>query len=225
MAWIQLHQSAYTHRKTYRLAKAMGWDPCETVGRLAAMWCWAMDNAPGGIIPEEDSAALLYVMGKPTEERLLLAMIKAGYMEQVPGGYAICNWAEYGGRLEAARQADAQRKRTTRKAKGASSGQAADIQRTGGGQQGDGGKCPADGRRRVEKSREERREIPTRGGAREADGYAPRSEELLGDGYGLGYGFADGEGDDEPPEIGEDDGEPCPTELPDWVGDTGEEGV
>jgi hypothetical protein len=66
---------------------------------------------------------------------------------------------------------------------------------------------------------------PTRACPREADGYAPRSEELLGDGYGLGYGFDDGEGDDEPPEIGEDDGEPCPTELPDWPGDTGEEGA
>ena len=147
MAWIKLYQSAYTHRKTYRLAKAMKWDPCETVGRLSAMWCWAMDNASDGFIPAEDADALLYTMGKPTEEDLIPAMVAAGFLSEVAGGYALVNWEEYGGKLAAARAGEVEKKRRQRGA-----GTLADVP-------GDGGKCPGavpgDGGSREDKSREE----------------------------------------------------------------------
>ena len=46
MAYIETHQSLLTHRKTLRLGRLLGMDRFCVCGRLMALWCWALDNAP-----------------------------------------------------------------------------------------------------------------------------------------------------------------------------------
>lgn len=118
MTYIETHQSLFTHRKTLRLARLLQLDIFAIVGRLMALWCWALDNAPDGAINANDADILADVMGWSGEPQTLCeALIAAGFIEYGNSDadhYLIHDWQDYAGRLIEKRRIDADRKRAAR---------------------------------------------------------------------------------------------------------------
>lgn len=150
MAYIEAHQSLLTHRKTLRLARLVGLDRFAVVGRLLALWCWALDNAPEGVISKADSDILADVMGWPavsagrpsdvqnSDTQLLCdALVTSGFLDDHGDSYLIHDWFDYAGRLIEKRKVDAERKRRERSNSGQASG-AHSVQRTSSGHPRDG---------------------------------------------------------------------------------------
>lgn len=46
MAWIELHQAVWTHRKTFELAGILDIDETYAAAHLIRLWTWSLDNAP-----------------------------------------------------------------------------------------------------------------------------------------------------------------------------------
>lgn len=127
MAYIETHQSMPTHRKTLRLARLLHMDRFAVVGRLVALWGWALDNAQDGVILKVDSDILADIMGWEADPAdLCAALVTAGFLDEAEERYAIHDWWEYAGKLIEKRRADAERKRQER----ARAGQPKSVQRT-----------------------------------------------------------------------------------------------
>lgn len=120
MAWIEVHQALLTHRKTLRLARLLQLDTFAVVGRLMALWCWALDNAPDGVVDAEDRDLLADVMGWESGEAHVLcdALVVAGFLESDGLLYVIHDWQDYAGRIigqrEMFRAANAKRQEDAR---------------------------------------------------------------------------------------------------------------
>jgi hypothetical protein len=115
VAYIELHEHVFRHPKTYRVARALGLGRFQTVGHLAALWCWALECAPGGLIPLEDAEAAAGEAGWTGDaDTFWGALIAAGYVETCDLGYSLHDWGEYGGKLQATRATDRERKRQQR---------------------------------------------------------------------------------------------------------------
>lgn len=117
MAWIESHQSLLTHRKTGRLARALGIPKVHAVGHLHAFWWWCLDNAPNGelvdSIPAEIADAACWE-GDP--ELFMQAMALAGFID-VHGDadlIVVHDWMDYAGRLVQKRDANAKRMKEAR---------------------------------------------------------------------------------------------------------------
>ena len=115
MAWIPLHQSVWTHRKTLKLSRMLGINKVVTVAHLAHLWTWAMDNAPDGMI-EADACLLVEAAGNPPitdglEEDFSDALLACGFLD--PGDDESCwfihDWEEYGGKILARNETEKQR--------------------------------------------------------------------------------------------------------------------
>jgi len=104
MAWIELHQSVWTHRKTWALADELGVSPGQAVMHLAALWCWAIDSAPrgdlGGVRPESIARAAQWG-GDP--QTFITAAVVAGYLDADEDALRLHDWADYAGKLMAGR--------------------------------------------------------------------------------------------------------------------------
>ena len=114
MAWIELHQALWTHRKTFALAADLGVDETTAGGHLARFWSWALDNLPDGRADVPDQVIAFGAGWKGDPEVFVQALIAAGWMDATNEGRAIHDWAEYAGRLIEKRAANAQRARTSR---------------------------------------------------------------------------------------------------------------
>ncbi len=115
MAWIEVHQSLPTHRKTRRLARELklnGKDFPKAVGHLVMLWLWAIDNAPSGdlgSIDPYDVADAAEWSGDP--EKFMDALKKSGFVDE---DMHIHDWDAYIGKLIDRREANAQRNREAR---------------------------------------------------------------------------------------------------------------
>lgn len=119
MAYIEAHQSLLTHRKTLRLGRLLGMDRFCVCGRLMALWCWALDNAPDGVVAVEDADILADVVGWAREPaELCNALVSAGFFELADGFYVLHDWYVYAGKLIEKRKSDAERKRLARSSSG-----------------------------------------------------------------------------------------------------------
>lgn len=145
MAWIQLHQAVWTHRKTFVLASSLDIDETAAGGYLARLWCWALDNAVDGRLPDQARAVAFGAGWRGEPVMFLDALIEAGWVD-VRDGYWLHDWSEYGGKLSERRTADTERKR---------SGRTADVQRMSDGFPTDGVRTAYVDKRRVEKSRKD----------------------------------------------------------------------
>jgi hypothetical protein len=119
MAWIELHQDVCTHRKTIALADVLDLPEYAAVGLVSCLWLWAVDNADTntGAIPvtARQLARAIRFDGDP--QKLAEALISAGFLAVIEGGFTIPNWDRYIGKLLDQRAANAERQRRHREAK------------------------------------------------------------------------------------------------------------
>jgi len=115
LAWIEVHQSLPTHRKTLMVADALAVSPVEVLGHVVSLWLWALDNAPEGDVsgvPERVLARAAQWDGDPGE--FVTAFIGGTFLDRTADGLLIHNWWDYAGKLIDRRQANAARMRAAR---------------------------------------------------------------------------------------------------------------
>ncbi len=87
----------------------------EAVGHVAALWAWAIDNAPDGRLPIEDEiiAEGAYWFDNPA--RFIEALIFCGFVDDDYDGHRqIHDWEEWAGALIRKRESDKERIRLQR---------------------------------------------------------------------------------------------------------------
>lgn len=119
MAWIEVHQSLPSHRKTSKLMRELGVKTrAQAVGHLVMLWLWALDNAPTGNLRELDPDDVAEAAGWAGDSgKLLAALEKSGYLDE---DGSVHDWGAYAGRLIDKRAANAKRNREARAKKKAS---------------------------------------------------------------------------------------------------------
>lgn len=114
MAYIEAHQSLLTHRKTLRLGRLLGLDRFCVVGRLVALWAWALDNPSDGAVAIADSDILADVMGWDGDPaKLCEALVAVGFFELAEDFYILHDWASHGGKILRRLEAQAERTKVT----------------------------------------------------------------------------------------------------------------
>jgi hypothetical protein len=136
VSWLESHQSLREHPKKNHLAELLyeGSVPDDVadvaaIGLLFKLWWWALDYAPKGDLSgftDRQIAKGCQWAGSP--QVLVESLKKARWIDRETN--ALHDWEDYGGRLVAKREADAERKRSVR---GASAGRDADAPRDGAG--------------------------------------------------------------------------------------------
>ncbi len=121
MAWIELQQSIVTHKKTRRLARALGLGvPAgipQTVGHLCLFWLWCVDGTKDGSLTDLDAQDIADAAGWAGDaEAFTEAMIAAEFIDRQEDGLRIHDWDDYIGRLMEQRK-DAREKERLRKQK------------------------------------------------------------------------------------------------------------
>jgi len=115
MAWIELHQTIWTHRKTLVLAAELGIEPDLAVARVVRLWCWSLDNCPDGDLSALPAAVLAAGANWTGDPAVLVdALLRAGFLDRQDERLLLHDWWEYAGRLIERRCEDALRKRAAR---------------------------------------------------------------------------------------------------------------
>ena len=116
MAWIELHQSLPSSRKTLRLKARLKLKTSQAVGHLCLIWLWALDNAPDGDLSAVSPGELAEVADFNSRRagEFLEALIDAGFVDQAGERLALHDWGDYGGRYVELRRRNAERKRQSR---------------------------------------------------------------------------------------------------------------
>lgn len=115
MAWIELHQAIWTHRKTFELAARLDLDETYAAAHVIRFWTWALDNAPSGDVSDTSRRAIAYGSGwRGDADQFVDALIGAGWLD---ANLRIHDWDDYAGRLVERREANAERMRQARAAR------------------------------------------------------------------------------------------------------------
>jgi hypothetical protein len=97
LAWIELHDTLGSHRKTYALADALDIPQYAAVGILGLLWTWALNSAQDGDLskfPPHAIARAAFWQKKP--ELLTEALIECGWLD---ADMRLHDWETYAGRL------------------------------------------------------------------------------------------------------------------------------
>ena len=112
MAWLEIHQSLPTHRKTLALADALGIEPVHAVGHLTCLWLWTLDNAPEGALMDVSSRTIARAaQWRKDADAFVAALVDAGFLD---ADHYVHDWEDYAGRIVERRRKDAERKRLER---------------------------------------------------------------------------------------------------------------
>ena len=117
MAWIELHQSLTTHKKTRRLARKLGLGVPEgipqTIGHLCLFWLWCVDGTEDGSLADLDAQDIADAAGWTGEaETFLDARIEAEFIEKkADGRLEIHDWNDYIGKLIKSREESREKER------------------------------------------------------------------------------------------------------------------
>jgi len=117
MAWIELHQSVWTHRKTLLLADALDLNETHAAAHILRLWTWALDNAPHGRLTGMTARVLARGAdwaGDPGS--FLEALVEAGWIDREGSELCLHDWDAYVGKLTQRREANAERMRQARTA-------------------------------------------------------------------------------------------------------------
>ena len=114
MAWIELHQTLPTNKKTLRLKRLLKCNTAQAVGHVCMLWLWALDNAEDGDLSAFDGDEIAEISGYTGKGDFVLALQHAGFLD----GMMIHDWSEYSGALigkrEYLREQNRERKRKQR---------------------------------------------------------------------------------------------------------------
>jgi len=110
MAWIELHQSLWTHRKTLILADELEIDETLAGGHLARLWTWALDNAPTGNVGSSPRVISYGAGWKGDAALFFQALVRCGWLEPVADTFVLHDWDDYAGKLIEQRAVAAERK-------------------------------------------------------------------------------------------------------------------
>ena len=100
MAWIELHQSLFTHRKTMQAAETLDLPEVYVVAHLAALWTWALDNAPDGVLPRSPRIIAKAAQWTGEPNMLINALFDAGFLVTSEDGETLIHdWQSYAGKL------------------------------------------------------------------------------------------------------------------------------
>lgn len=115
MAWIELHQSVWSHRKTLLLADALEIDPIYAAAHMIHLWTWALDNAQDGDLSGLPPRVIAAGAGWPGDpERFVAAVVAAGFLDRDAESLVIHDWYDYAGRLIERREQHRERMRRAR---------------------------------------------------------------------------------------------------------------
>jgi len=115
MAWIELHQSVWTHRKTLMLGHALGLPPAYAAAHMMQLWCWALDNAPDGDLSGLPPAVVAAGAGWAGDPDLFVeAAATVGYLDRDGDSLRIHDWHDYAGKLIERREQQRERMRQAR---------------------------------------------------------------------------------------------------------------
>ncbi|MFZ5688646.1 MAG: DnaD domain-containing protein [Bacillota bacterium] len=115
MAWIELHQSIWTHKKTYIMAAELELDEIYVAAHMAKLWTWALDNAQDGDLSGLPYKVIAYGAGwKGDPGEFVRAAIKSGWLDENESGLFIHDWDDYAGKLMERRAAERDRSRKRR---------------------------------------------------------------------------------------------------------------
>lgn len=130
MAWIEVHQALFTHRKTLALTDILDLPEVYVAAHLIALWTWALDNAPDGVLHVRRTIVARACQWSGDADALCDALIEAGFLEAGEGDVLIIHdWHDYAGRLVEKRRQNALRMREARQ-KQAPEPRATHVQRT-----------------------------------------------------------------------------------------------
>lgn len=151
MAWIELHQAIWTHRKTLILAAELDIDETYAAAHMIRLWTWALDNAPEGDLSGLPAKVIAYGAGwRNDPDTFVEAAVRAGWLDRDGDRLVIHDWQDYAGRLIEKRRQDAERKRQWREEK-------KDVQRTSRGRHED---APQDGAGNLTLPNQEEKDTP-----------------------------------------------------------------
>lgn len=115
MAWIELHQSLPSHRKTLDAADLLNLPPVYVVGHMTAFWLWALDNVPSGRLGNIGSRTIARAAQWDGDAEMFVnAITDAGFLERDGDGLTIHDWYAYAGKLIDRREQNTQRMRDAR---------------------------------------------------------------------------------------------------------------
>lgn len=119
MAWIELHQAVWSHKKTLILAAELNIKDMYAAAHMAHLWSWGLDNTPDGDLSDLPYKVIASGAGWDGEpEAFVKAAIKAGWFDETETGLLIHDWDEYAGKLMERRNAERERSRQRRLLKG-----------------------------------------------------------------------------------------------------------
>ena len=113
VAWIELHQTLPTNKKTVRLKNLLRIKTPQAVGHLCILWLWALDNAPDGDLSgfsTEEIAEVACWTGKNHGD-FVGALVQAGFIDS---DMRLHDWYDYAGKLVDKRKQNAERMRRAR---------------------------------------------------------------------------------------------------------------
>jgi len=117
MAWIELHQTIWEHRKTVMLADELELDEIYAAAHMAKLWTWALDNTKDGYLSRLPNKVIAFGAGWRGDPDLFVrAAIKAGWFDETESGLYIHDWVDYAGKLMERRSAEKERSRKRREA-------------------------------------------------------------------------------------------------------------
>lgn len=102
MAWIELHQTLPTNKKTLKFKRLLKIETPQAVGHLVMLWLWALDNAEDGQLSDfsvDDIAEVCKWKKDPKE--FFNALVKSGFVD---ASGRIHDWDEYTDRLISRRE-------------------------------------------------------------------------------------------------------------------------
>jgi len=117
MAWIEVHQELFRHRKTVSLAAALSVSRITAAGHMISLWVWSLDNAPDGDLSGIESSVVAFGAEWPWDpDDFMKATITSGFLDITDDLKVITihDWMDYAGKLIDRRKANTERKRQAR---------------------------------------------------------------------------------------------------------------
>ena len=112
MAWIEVHQGLFRHRKLLTLARLLDVQRMSAGGHIISLWLWALDNAPNGDLAGLEPEVIAFAAEWEGDAAMFYhALNESGFLD---GDDKIHDWYDYAGKLIDRRKADADRKRAQR---------------------------------------------------------------------------------------------------------------